>query len=407
MSHQPSSPSPTPHFITRRQFTASSIACCASTSLLASDAKKKFRVGVVGHTGRGDYGHGLNTMWLGIPEAEIAAVADPVPKGLASATKLLGGVPGFEDYRRMLKDVKPDLVAIGMRHVDQHHEVAMAAIDANVRGIYIEKPFCRSPEEADQIIAAAKRKNVKVAIAHRNRYHPVLPVLKQLIEEGAIGRLLEYRMRGKEDTRGGMLDLWVLGSHLVNLVHYFAGPPKACSGTVLIDQRPAKQGDAMPGAEGIGLMAGNEVHARFEMTNGVPAFFESIVKAGTVAAGFGLQIIGTEGTIDLRIDREPLAHIRRGSPFLPTAEVQSWEIVSSHGIGIVEPIENLGPRVAKHWLPGEDLIQAINDDRQPLCSGEDGATTIEMATAVSTSHLQNGARIELPHNSRTNPWLSS
>ena len=34
------------------------------------------RVGVIGHTGHGDYGHGVNTMWLGMPETEIVAIAD-------------------------------------------------------------------------------------------------------------------------------------------------------------------------------------------------------------------------------------------------------------------------------------------------------------------------------------------
>jgi predicted dehydrogenase len=291
-----------------------------------------------------------------------------------------------------------------MRHVDQHRDVALAAIEGTVRGIYIEKPFCRSPEEADEIVNAARSKKVKIAIAHRNRFHPVLPIVKQLIGDEAIGRVLEYRMRGKEDTRGGMLDLWVLGSHLFNLVCYFAGKPIACSASVGLNGRPAKKSDAVPGAEGIGLMAGNEVHARFEMENGLVAYFDSIAKAGKTAAGFGIQIIGTEGVIDFRIDREPLAHIRLGNPFQPTTDPNAWIPISTAGIGKPEPIPNLGSDIAKHWLPGRDLIQSIEQDRQPLCNDNEGKTTIEMITAVSCSHLQNGRRIDLSEISRTNPW---
>jgi predicted dehydrogenase len=397
--------------LSRREFSASSLAFGAGGLAMSQPAfavpvepNRKMRVAVIGHTGRGDYGHGLNTMWNGISETELVAVADADAKGLASAIKQLGEVQGFPDYRKMLAEVQPDIVAIGMRHVDQHRDVAIASIEAHVRGIYMEKPFCRTPKEADEIVKAAAAGDVKVAIAHRNRYHPVLPVLSQLMAAGEIGRVLEYRMRGKEDARGGTLDLWVLGSHLTNLVHFFAGKPKACSANVLIDGRQATRADATPGAEGLGLMAGNEVHARFEMENGLYAFFDSIAKAGNAAAGFGLQIIGTEGVIDLRVDREPLAHIRRGNPFQPTSLANAWLPITSGGIDVVEPIEKLGQEVAKHWRPGRDLVQAITTNREPLCSARDAATTIEMITAVATSHLQNGARVELPLTARDNPW---
>jgi predicted dehydrogenase len=390
--------------ISRRDCLIGTAFAAIASPTFAMASSKPYRVGVIGHTGRGDYGHGLHTMWLGIPEAKVVAIADAESTGLNATLKHFVGADGFADYRKMLDESKPDIVAIGMRHVDQHRDVALAAIEANVRGIYIEKPFCRSPQEADEIISATRSKNVKVSIAHRNRFHPVLPVVKRLIQDGGIGRVLEYRMRGKEDARGGMLDLWVLGSHLFNLVCYFAGAPKACSASVILDGRPAKKSDAIPGAEGIGLMAGNEVHARFEMDNGLAAYFDSIAKAGNPAAGFGLQIIGTEGVVDFRIDREPLAHIRSGSPFQPTSDPNAWIPISTAGIGKPEPIAKLGDQIAKHWLPGQELIQSIEQDRTPLCNEVEASATIEMITAVSCSHLQQGARIELSQISRSNPW---
>ena len=57
------------------------------TSLLAKNPPLKLRVGVIGHTGRGNYGHGLDTVWLKVPETEIVAVADPHENGLANACK--------------------------------------------------------------------------------------------------------------------------------------------------------------------------------------------------------------------------------------------------------------------------------------------------------------------------------
>ncbi|NDA68510.1 MAG: hypothetical protein EBY09_18060 [Verrucomicrobia bacterium] len=84
----------------------------------------RLRVAVIGHTGRGDYGHGLDTMWEKLPETELVAVADADVKGLAAAQQKLKVTRGFTDYRKMLAEVKPDVVAIGMRHADQHRDVA-------------------------------------------------------------------------------------------------------------------------------------------------------------------------------------------------------------------------------------------------------------------------------------------
>ena len=118
----------------------------------------------------------------------------------------------------MLSEVQPEFVSICPRHADQHHDMAMAAIEAGVKGIYIEKPFCRTPAEADTLIAACEKHGTKIAVAHRNRYHPTLLQIDKLIAAGEIGRMLEIRGRGKGDRRGGGEDLWVLGCHILNLI---------------------------------------------------------------------------------------------------------------------------------------------------------------------------------------------
>lgn len=389
----------------RRHFLAATAAIGLGIGTDAAAADRRLRVAVIGCTGRGDYGHGVDAMWLHLPETELVAVADANPKGLANAQKKLTLTQGFADYRRMLAETRPELVAIGMRHVDQHHEVVLAAVEAGVRGIYLEKPFCRTLAEADAIVDACERKKVKLALAHRNRYHPVLPVLVRLTKEGVVGQLLEIRARGKEDARGGALDLWVLGSHLLNLVHFFGGPPRACSATVLQDGRPITRADVRNGAEGLGPLAGNEVHARYELASGIPGFFDSVHDAGTKAAGFGLQLVGTKGIIDLRIDQEPLAHYRAGSPFQPVREPQGWVPISTAGIGQPEPIADLGKQVMGHLLAARDLLAAIRDDRPPLCGPQDGRTIVEMIAAVFESHRLNGQRVTLPLTSRDNPLM--
>jgi predicted dehydrogenase len=391
----------------RRHFlstTAATLAASAASSSFAAGAgEKKMRVAVIGHTGRGNYGHGLDTMWLKIPESEIVAVADADAKGLEGAQAKLKLSKGYADYRKMLEEVKPDIVSIGPRHVDQHHEMIMAAINAGAKGIYLEKPFVRNLVEADQVVNACAKSKCKLALAHRNRYHPALPRIVQLIKDGAIGRPLEYRTRGKEDPRGGSLDLWVLGSHLLNLTNFFAGDYLACTATVLQNGKPVTKADVVDGAEGIGPLAGNEVHARFEMQSSLPVFFDSVQGAGAKTAGFGVQIIGNNGIIDLRIDEEPIAHYLEGSPFRPVTKPRAWVPISSAGIGEPEPIENLKELCGAHILAGQDLIAAIKEDRDPLCSAQEGRTTIEAISAVFESHRLGGQRVTLPLKTRQNP----
>jgi predicted dehydrogenase len=387
----------------RRQFLLATPAVGAALALPAAETSSRLRVGVIGHTGRGNYGHGLDTMWLQLPETQVVAVADADAKGLAATLKKLNVTAGFADYRRMLAETKPEIVAVAPRHLDQHRDMVLAAIEAGARGIYLEKPFCRTPAEADEIVAACERAQVRLAVAHRNRWHPVLPVVQRLIADGLIGRVLEIRTRGKEDHRGGALDLWVLGGHLFNLATVFAGKPTACSATLLQDGRPATRSDVKPGDEGVGPLAGNQVHARFETQGGIPVFFDSIANAGVREAGFGVQLIGTQGVMDFRIDVEPLAHLQAGNPFQPVKDARPWIPISTAGVGQPEPVANLGRQLMGHVIPGRDLIAAMRDGREPLCSARDGALTVEMICAVFESHRLGGQRVALPLASRENP----
>lgn len=387
----------------RRHLLTTLPALFASAPLLRAD-EAKLSVAVIGHTGRGAYGHGLDTMWLRIPNVQVVAVADADEKGRAAAVKKLGLKDGYADYQAMLKAVKPEIVAIGPRHVDQHRDMMLAAIEAGARGIYIEKPFCRSPQEADEVIAAAAKSGTKIAIAHRNRYHPVLPVVAQLIKDGAIGRVLEFRGRGKEDQRGGALDLWVLGSHVFNIATYFGGAPQACMAELQQEGQPVTKAHVREGEEGIGLLAGNGVHARFDLAGGLPLYFDSVQNAGEKNAGFGLQIIGNEGIIDFRIDSEPFAHICRGNPFNPRLkEPRQWLPITTGGIDQPEPIAELGKKISSHEVAGLDLISAIKLNQTPLCDAVAGRETIEMACAIFESHRFGGKRVIFPLETRVNP----
>jgi predicted dehydrogenase len=386
----------------RRRFLLTTAASSIALAARAAEPERKWRVAVLGDSSRGKYGHSLDSMWLNVPETEIVGVADANAKGLEATLQKLKVGKGFADYHDIAQ-VKPDLVAIGPA-MGLHRDMVLAAAESGARGIYLEKPFCRSLAEADEIIAACDKHGVKLALAHRNRQHPTLPVVARMVKEGAIGRLLELRGRGKEDGRGGLEDLWVLGSHVLNMATFLAGKPVACTAVVMKDGLPVTAADVIRTKEDFGPVAGNAVHARFDLEGGVPLYFDSIKEAGNTAAGFGLQLIGTKGLIDLRVDNTPLAHLVPGNPFQPTKEPRPWIPITTAGPGEPEPIADLGHQVMTHQRGARDLIAAIQENRPPLCSGTDGRLTVEMITAVLASHVRNGERVTFPIETRENPF---
>ncbi len=366
----------------------------AVASLAAQTADRPLTVGVIGHTGQGNYGHGEDTVWLKIPQTKIIAVADADPKGLAEAAMRLGGVQAYADYKVMLVSAKPDIAAICSRHIHEHRDMIVAAIEAGVKGIYIEKPFVRTLAEADEIVKLCAEKGVRLAVAHRNRYHPVVDVVKQLVASGEIGELKEVRVRGKQDQRGGGLDLWVLGGHGFNLATLFTGPAISCEATIHVEGRPATKADIRPGDEGVGLIVGDEIHARYETKSGIPLYFDS--KKGKPAKGtpFGARLIGTKGVISLQIDEEPLAILERDGKKTP---------ITTGGIGKPEPIKDIRLINGGHHGAIRDLLAAIAEKREPLCGPEAGLETVELTLGVFASFAAGGKKVTLPLADRQHP----
>jgi predicted dehydrogenase len=309
---------------------------------------------------------------------------------------------GFQDYREMLEQVRPDVVAVCPRHPDQHRDMIVMAASLGAKAIYVEKPFCRTPAEADAIRLACTENGTKLAVAHRNRYHPTLQAIDKIIADGGIGKPLEIRGRGKGDRRGGAEDLWVLGSHVLNLVHYFGGAAKTCSAILRQDGQLVTAEHVRDGNEALGPIAGNEVHARYELVGGLIAYFDSIADDGTASEGFGLRIVGSNGMIDIKCDQFPIAHLIPGNPWRKSAEASPWIEITSAGVGKPEPIGDLKQTLSGHILPIRDLLGTIGTDQQPLCSIDDGAMTVEMICAAFASHRASGRSVDFPLASRGN-----
>lgn len=360
-----------------------------------------YRIGVMGHTGRGHYGHGLDHVWREIPATQIVAVSDADARGRAEAMKRLGVTQGFSDYRQMLDEAKPDIVSVAPRWADQHCDMVVAAAERGVH-VYLEKPMCRTLEESDRMVAACTAANVKLAIAFQTRYSPILAVIRGLLEDGEIGDLLELRARGKEDRRGGGEDLWVLGSHVLNVMHYFGGPVNWCMGSVFENGIAVNKDHVKPGPEGLGPLAGDTVRAVYGMDEGVTGYFAS--HRNTTAGRpwrYGVQMFGSRGIIEILTGYLPQAHFLPDASWSPGRSGKKWMRISSQGVDQPEPLSGKTNRDG-NVVACLDLIQSIEEDRQPEANIFEAQYTVEMVAAVFESHRMQKP-VSLPLANRQNP----
>lgn len=363
---------------------------------------RKWRVAVIGHTGKGNYGHGLDTVWLGFDNVEIVAVADPDANGLAAAAHRIKAKNAYADYRQMLDKERPQIVAIGERWLGEHRNKVLACAEHGAN-IFLEKPMCRTLAEADEMIAACEKHHVKLAIAHQSRHSPRAQHVKELILSGRLGDLLELRGRGKEDVRGGGEDLMVLGTHIFDLMRFFAGDPRWCHAQIWVDGKMPQTGQFRDGAEQMGPIVGDRLHANYGFDNALMASFGSHRARFGASQRFALQILGSKGIIYMQSGALPLTLFCDDPAWLPGRK-GTWQEITSAGIGKPEPIKDSSLVQGNRWIV-QDLFAAIEKDRQPLGSMYDGRGALEMIMAVYESYRLHRS-VEMPLKNRRHPLSS-
>lgn len=395
---------------TRRHFlqgssrlVAAGVLSCATSQPAIAAAGDRTRVGIIGATGRGDYGHAVEMAFTKMPELDIVAVADSDPTGREAARRRVQAAKSYANYREMLAQERLDLVGICPRWVDQHAEMIVAAAEAGCH-VYMEKPFCRTLDECDRAVEALEARGCKLAIAHISEYSPVLDTVRALIAAGEIGEVLELRARGKEDQRGGAEDLWVLGSHVFGLMRTLAGGDAInCSAVVTANGQPIAQADVIEGAEGLGLLAGDHVQARYQFSRSVFGYFASRRNMAGRPSRFGIQVFGSKGTIQMESGYLAPAYLLRDSSWSPGRTGTKWEQVTSAGIGKPEPRRD-GNYEGGHVAAITDLLASVREDRAPRCAARDGRAIVEMIAAVFESQRIRGS-VQLPLATRSNPLV--
>jgi len=325
-----------------------------------------YRVAVIGSSGRGNYGHGVDTVWHEVPGLEVVGLADDNKAAIPKMMQLTHAKTSFTDYREMLDKTKPQIVGIGPRWLDRHKEMAIACAERGIH-VYMEKPFCRSLAEADEIIKACEQRHVKLALAHQTRYSPVIDVVKQAIAGGKIGKLLEIRARGKEDKRGGAEDMWVLGSHLFNLIRTFGGDPAWCFGHVEQNGKPITKADVVAGPEEIGPLCGDNVAGMFGLPDGATAYFGSRRSTGSKTSRFAIQIFGSAGAFEMTTGYHPTTNYFGDGSWSPGRSGAKWVPVTTQGIDKPETDKGAGLH-GGNVAAVKDPIAAIEQDPQAACN---------------------------------------
>ena len=194
---------------------------------------ERIRVGTIGSGGIVQAVHIPQLLSHG--KVDFAWCADIDEATAAGAARKAGAPRWGTDYRQLLRDHPVDAVTIGTPHVS-HHDAVMAALDAGVH-VCCEKPLAMSLAEAEAMAAEARRLGVVTFVPFSYWFVPAARLLKDLIDEGALGRLTHvngYYGQGNAFGDGPMRwrfqkaiagsgALGDLGSHLISLTHLWGG----------------------------------------------------------------------------------------------------------------------------------------------------------------------------------------
>jgi predicted dehydrogenase len=364
---------------------------------------KKLRAGIIGSTGRGDYGHGLDTAFLDLDSCEIIAVADANPTGLAAAGKRLGVTKLYPDYREMLAKEKPDIVSIGPRWITDRVAMVTAAAKAGCH-IYLEKPLAATLHDADAMLAACEHAQVKCALAHQLRAMPPVRAAFDRIRAGEFGKVLRLYGQPSDDARGGGEELIVHGTHFFDLIMSLEGPPRWVSGHLATGDRDTTLADKHEGREPVGPVAGDSAALMLGFDNGVRGFWNSTANLNRNGSIYGLLIQCEKAVINMRtwgeifIYPSPVIEPENEKLAWEKVWVESWHYTPEHQ---PRPLKDYIHRGNQTLL--RELAAAIAQDTEPTASLRDAVLVTEIIQGAYASHFAEGRRLAIPLADRRHP----
>ncbi len=315
---------------------------------------------------------------------EIVALCDiEAQKAESLAEKYELKTKIYSDYKEMLREMKPDFVAIATSS-GNHGEIATYCAE-NGFNFVVEKPMAMSMEEADRVIAAVEKNGVIAGVCHQNRFNIAVQELRRAVEKGRFGKLshgsihirwnrdedyyLQDDWRGKWATDGGTLMNQCI--HGIDLLRWMFGDEiESVYGSTRNQQHPYIE------AEDVGVAVVN-------FKNGAVATIE-----GTVNTVDNLEqtlcVFGEKGMV------------RLGG--MNASAVDVWcfkdeDIADEDRREIEEKASNVYGN--GHGSIYMDMIDAINNHRKPYVDLYAGKRAVELVLAIYKSQLT-GEKVTLP-----------
>jgi predicted dehydrogenase len=275
------------------------------------------------------------------------------------------GVPAvYADYREMLNRERPDLVSVTTR-APLHAEATIAAAEAGVRAILVEKAMATSLDEADAMIEACERARTVLMVNHTRRWHPTYEGALAAVRGGVTGEV-----RCLVGTCPG--PLIHNGTHLFDLMRLFGGEVGAVAGQVVVQSGLDDPGRAMLAFRG-GAVGFVDLDSR---------------------GGLGLEVQGTHGRLFVDAAEEGFTvweyHAQASTP-----DGKAWYQGSPCRTRTGRQVTPTGDRPTLVAALSE-LIACLEGTGTNRSSGQDGRAALELALAVYASHRDGGRPVDLP-----------
>jgi predicted dehydrogenase len=215
----------------------------------------------------------------------LAAVAARDPARAAAFAQEFGAASSYGSYADLLRDPAVDVVYISLTN-DAHLPWTVAALESG-RHVLCEKPLALNAAEVARMQNAERASGKRVMEAFCHLHHPQVTRVRELLAEGAIGRLLGMQASqtaslGDDDFRwqarlgGGAL--YDVGCYPISLFRHLVGAePESVSA------RFALRGEVDASVAG-----------ELRFPRGVTAQFFGSLEA---ARGQHMLLIGTEGRL--------------------------------------------------------------------------------------------------------------
>jgi predicted dehydrogenase len=351
---------------------------------------------------------------------ELVSVCDVLEQQARATMERFAAKRYETDYRQAVAQPDIDAVIIGT-NIATHAPIALAALQAG-KHVLVQKPIATSLEEANTLLAEAKRRRLVLEVEPPHVRNPLCRMARELIADGAIGQVCwvravsahggpHYRRWFWFRDQGGSV-VYDMGVHAINWVLGLAGPARRVTAlfTTTVPERlvvtdPAFRGtipgisslsrpeDAPPGAPVAPTRIDIEDNAMLllELRNG--ALASVTTNYCTLAHELpSYEVYGTEGTIYIGGPQGALQYFsKRAAPF----GKGGWVTVSHQGGLTANPLR-FGGRGATGPLAMPStvthLVDCILQGKRPVNDGEVARHALEImlkaAQAAATGQAQ-------------------